>query len=139
MAMQQSRLERENLEAHVDLCAERYRVLEEKLNRLESKVDSLTNAMSKVAEKQTAATMSSNKLVIGAAATVIAGLLSTVVLLLLNLRYYIVHTIIHKKPNIFNGLFMCYINHHNTHHTHPNYNFGVTSLWVDKLFNTYKY
>ena len=86
MAMNQSRLERENLEAHVDLCAERYRVLEEKLNRLESKVDSLTDAMAKVSEKQTASTLSSNKLVIGASATVIAGLLSTVVLLLLNLQ-----------------------------------------------------
>ena len=86
MAMNQSRLERENLEAHVDLCAERYRVLEEKLNRLETKVDGLTTAMSKVAEKQTSASMSSNKLIIGAAATVIAGLLSTVVLLLLNLQ-----------------------------------------------------
>ena len=86
MAMQQSRLERENLEAHVDLCAERYRVLEEKLNRLETKVDGLTTAMSKVAEKQTSASLSSNKLIIGAAATVIAGLLSTVVLLLLNLN-----------------------------------------------------
>ena len=52
MAMNQSRLERENLEAHVDLCAERYRVLEEKLNRLEAKVDSLTDAMAKVSEKQ---------------------------------------------------------------------------------------
>lgn len=86
MAMNQSRLERENLEAHVDLCAERYRVLEEKLNRLETKVDGLTNAMSKVAEKQTSASMSSNKLIIGAAATVIAGLLSTIVLSLLNLN-----------------------------------------------------
>jgi len=86
MAMNQSRLERENLEAHVALCAERYRVLEEKLNRLEAKVDSLTDAMAKVSEKQTAASLSSNKLVIGAAATVIAGLLSTVVLLLLNLQ-----------------------------------------------------
>lgn len=84
--MNQSRLERENLEAHVDLCAERYRVLEEKLNRLETKVDGLTTAMSKVAEKQTSASLSSNKLIIGAAATVIAGLLSTVVLLLLNLN-----------------------------------------------------
>lgn len=84
--MNQSRLERENLEAHVDLCAERYRVLEEKLNRLETKVDGLTTAMSKVAEKQTSASMSSNKLIIGAAATVIAGLLSTIVLLLLNLN-----------------------------------------------------
>tara|TARA_B100001057_G_scaffold113666_1_gene111966 strand:- start:3937 stop:4224 length:288 start_codon:yes stop_codon:yes gene_type:complete len=86
MAMNQSRLERENLEAHVDLCAERYRVLEEKLNRLEVKVDGLTTAMSKVAEKQTSASLSSNKLIIGAAATVIAGLLSTIVLLLLNLN-----------------------------------------------------
>lgn len=86
MAMNQSRLERENLEAHVDLCAERYRVLEEKLNRLEVKMDGLTDALTKVADKQTASTLSSNKLVIGAAATVIAGLLSTVVVLLLNLN-----------------------------------------------------
>lgn len=86
MAMNQSRLERENLEAHVDLCAERYRVLEEKLNRLEAKLDGLTEALTKVADKQTASTLSSNKLVIGAAATVIAGLLSTVVVLLLNLN-----------------------------------------------------
>ena len=86
MAMNQSRRERAKLEAQVDLCAEIYRVLEEKLNRLESKVDSLTDTMSKMAEKQTASTRSSNKLVIGAAATVIAGLLSTVVLLLLNLQ-----------------------------------------------------
>tara|TARA_B110001454_G_scaffold109023_1_gene102476 strand:- start:202 stop:492 length:291 start_codon:yes stop_codon:yes gene_type:complete len=86
MARNQTRLEHENLEAHVDLCAERYRVLEEKLNRLEAKMDSLTEAMSKIADKQTASTLSSNKLVIGAAATVIAGLLSTVVVLLLNLN-----------------------------------------------------
>ena len=42
--------------------------------------------MTKIADKQTASTLSSNKLVIGAAATVIAGLLSTVVVLLLNLN-----------------------------------------------------
>lgn len=84
--MQQSRLERENLEAHVDLCAERYRVLEEKLNRLENKVDSLADSLTKLSEKQTADKAAGNKIVIGAAATVIAGLLSTVVLLLLNLQ-----------------------------------------------------
>lgn len=84
--MQQSRLERENLEAHVDLCAERYRVLEEKLNRLEGKVDTLADTIGKLAEKQTADKVAGNKIVIGAAATVIAGLLSTVVLLLLNLQ-----------------------------------------------------
>ena len=84
--IQQSRLERENLEAHVDLCAERYRVLEEKLNRLESKVDTLATTITKLAEKQTADKVAGNKMIVGAAATVIAGLLSTVVLLLLNLQ-----------------------------------------------------
>ena len=86
MAMQQSRLERENLEAHVDLCAERYRVLEEKLDNLDKKFDRIETAVRELTEKQTADKASSNKLLIGAAATVIAGLLSTVVLLLLNLQ-----------------------------------------------------
>jgi len=86
MAMQQSRLERENLEAHVDLCAERYRVLEEKLDNLDKKFDRLESAMKDLTEKQVNDKASSNKLLIGAAATVIAGLLSTVVLLLLNLQ-----------------------------------------------------
>ncbi len=84
--MQQSRLERENLEAHVDLCAERYRVLEEKFNRLENKVDSIADSMQKLTERQATDKASGSKLIIGAAATVIAGLLSTIVLLLLNLN-----------------------------------------------------
>lgn len=86
MSMQQSRLERENLEAHVDLCAERYRVLEEKFTRLENKVDDLVDSVQKMSDKATENRVASNKLVLGAAATVIAGLLSTIVLLLLNLQ-----------------------------------------------------
>lgn len=84
--MQQSRLERENLEAHVDLCAERYRVLEEKLSRLETKVDTLADSVREIGEKAIQDKSSSNKLIIGAAGTVIAGLLSTIVLLLMNLQ-----------------------------------------------------
>lgn len=84
--MQQSRLERENLEAHVDLCAERYRVLEEKFNRLESKVDDIATSVKEMAEKQAQEKSANTKLVMGAAATIIMGLLSTVVLLLLNLQ-----------------------------------------------------
>ena len=87
MAMQQSRLERENLEAHVDLCAERYRVLEEKLDRIEEKFERVEKALSEMAEKQVTDSKSNNKVLIGAAATVIAGLLSTIVLLLLNFNF----------------------------------------------------
>ena len=86
MAMNQSRLERENLEAHVDLCAERYRVLEEKFTRLENKVDDIAESMNKMVEKQASEKSANTKLILGAAATVIMGLLSTVVLLLLNLQ-----------------------------------------------------
>lgn len=86
MSMQQSRLERENLEAHVDLCAERYRVLEEKFNRLESKVDDIATSVKEMADKQSQEKSANTKLVMGAAATIIMGLLSTVVLLLLNLQ-----------------------------------------------------
>lgn len=86
MSMQQSRLERENLEAHVDLCAERYRVLEEKFNRLESKVDDIATSVKEMADKQAQEKSANTKLVMGAAATIIMGLLSTVVLLLLNLQ-----------------------------------------------------
>ena len=86
MTIQQSRLERENLEAHVDLCAERYRVLEEKLNKLDEKFDRFENAMLIITERQASDKAGSQKLMFGAAATVIAGLLSTVVLLLMNLQ-----------------------------------------------------
>ena len=82
--MATSRLERENLEAHVDLCAERYRVLEEKLDRIEEKFETIEKALADMSNKQVVDSKSNNKVLIGAAATVIAGLLSTIVLLLLN-------------------------------------------------------
>ena len=85
MASQTSRLERENLNAHVDLCAMRYRVLEEKLDKLEKKVDDLVDSIKEMSDRQTADKVSTNKLIFASAATVMAGLVSTMVLLLLNL------------------------------------------------------
>ena len=38
-------LERTNLEAHVDLCAERYRVLEEKVNNIDRRLDAMAENM----------------------------------------------------------------------------------------------
>ena len=61
-------------------------MLEENLKRLESKVDTLAHNVGKMADKQNLEKNSNNKVVLGAAATIIMGLLSTVVLLLLNLQ-----------------------------------------------------
>ena len=86
MAMQQSRLERENLEAHVDLCAERYRVLEDKLDRLDERFDRLEASLDKISDSRTGDKSASSRMIIGAAATVIAGLLSTIVVLIIALN-----------------------------------------------------
>ena len=71
--------ERNNLEAHVDLCAERY-------NRLEQRLQALENAMQEMKEMVIAESQKSTKIVIGAAATVIGGLLSTLVAVIIVLE-----------------------------------------------------
>jgi len=70
-------LERENLEAHVDLCQQRYEVLEKRLGSVESKVQSIHDDMNKSHQSLV-------KVIIGTSGTIIAGLLSTVVVILMN-------------------------------------------------------
>jgi len=70
-------LEKESLEAHVDLCALRYKNLDERLTKIESKVDDIH-------EDITNGNKSMTKVLIGATGTIIAGLLSTIVVLLVS-------------------------------------------------------
>jgi predicted nuclease with TOPRIM domain len=72
-------LEKTNLEAHVDLCAERYKGLHDRLSAIEVRLGQINNDM-KLGHK------SNSKTVIAAAGTVIAGLLSTMVVLLIRLN-----------------------------------------------------
>mgnify|MGYP001308414962 CR=1 FL=1 len=71
-------LEKENLEAHVDLCQQRYEQLEGRLTKIEQKVEHIH------ADIQSG-NKSMIKVMIGSAGTVVAGLLSTIVILLMNL------------------------------------------------------
>ena len=72
-------LEKTNLEAHVDLCAERYKGLHDRLSAIEVRLGQINDDM-KLGHK------SNSKTVIAAAGTVIAGLLSTMVVLLIRLN-----------------------------------------------------
>lgn len=63
-------IEKENLEAHVELCAERYRQLETRLGVIEEKVGDLQKTIEQ-------SHMSTIKVLIGTAGTVIVGILST--------------------------------------------------------------
>lgn len=78
MASATTQLERENLEAHVDLCAQRYEVLESRLSKIEEKVEHIHADI-------TSGQQSMVKVLIGATGTIIAGLLSTLVVLLMNM------------------------------------------------------
>ena len=71
-------LEKQNLEAHVDLCQQRYLQLENRLTKIEEKVDHIHKD---ITEGQAGMT----KVLIGTAGTVVAGLLSTIVVILLGM------------------------------------------------------
>ncbi len=69
-------LEKQNLEAHVDLCSERYTRLHDRLSAIELR-------LAKMNEDMMAGHKSQSKTIIATAGTVIAGLLSTVVVVLM--------------------------------------------------------
>lgn len=62
-------IEKENLEAHVELCAERYRQLDTRLGNIECKVETLQDTIEK-------SHLNTIKVLIGTAGTVIVGMLS---------------------------------------------------------------
>ena len=76
MASNTTELEKTSLEAHVDLCAIRYQQLDNRLTSVEKK---MTDIHEDMREGQT----SLIKVLIGATSTIIAGLLSTVIVILM--------------------------------------------------------
>jgi hypothetical protein len=68
--------ERTNLDLHVDLCAQRYLLLEKRLGILEVKMDGIGTAIAK-------GQSSLSTVIISSAATVVAGLLGIIVTILM--------------------------------------------------------
>ena len=79
------RIEKESLEAHVDLCAERYKTMHEKLKVIETRQDTLYTIVLELKDKITSSHQSMTKVVIGATGTIMAGLLSTIVVMLIQM------------------------------------------------------
>lgn len=76
MADTTTSLERTSLEAHVDLCALRYSQLDLRLTNLEKKVDAIHEDIV-IGQK------SMSKVIIGTAGTIIAGVMSIVIAILM--------------------------------------------------------
>jgi hypothetical protein len=94
MAILTSELEKTNLEVHVDMSRQRYAIISEKVETIDERLDAVIRElsefrkehalnMSRIREDNILNTQSTNKLFIGAATTIIGGLLSTVVILLI--------------------------------------------------------
>ena len=73
-----SKIERESLEAHVDMCALRYERFEQRLTAVEEKLDG-------IADQMASGQQSLVKVIIGAAGTIVAGLLSTIVVIIMQI------------------------------------------------------
>jgi chaperonin cofactor prefoldin len=69
-------IEKESLAAHVDICAIRYENLEKRLTTLEEN-------MAKLAELIQESRNSMAKILVGTAGTVVAGIISTLIVLLM--------------------------------------------------------
>jgi len=89
-----SDLERTNLEVHVDMERQRFAILSEKVETLDERMDAViyelsefrkehSESMKQIREENALNAQGTHKLFVGAAATVIGGLLSTVVVLLI--------------------------------------------------------
>ena len=72
-------IEKKSLEAHVDLCQERYEQLEGRLTKIEEKVEDIHRDITEGQKSMT-------KVLIGTAGTIVAGLLSTIIVILLNVN-----------------------------------------------------
>lgn len=91
-----SELEKTNLEVHVDMERQRFAILSEKVETLDERMDAIivelsefrkehAQNMQNLREENALNSQSTHKLFVGAAATVIGGLLSTIVVVLVAL------------------------------------------------------
>jgi hypothetical protein len=68
-------IEKQNLEAHVELCAQRYDALEQRMNSVEGKLSTLQVTVEK-------SSLNTIKILIGTAGTIIVAMLSLIGLIL---------------------------------------------------------
>jgi uncharacterized protein Yka (UPF0111/DUF47 family) len=75
--------ESEDLKLHTHLCAERYKGIQEQFEVLEQRLDRVEKKVDNIHEDIRNGNASMTKVLVGTAGTVIAGLLSTIVVILL--------------------------------------------------------
>jgi len=78
-------IEKVNIEAHVELCAERYASLEQKLNHLDKRMSELEDHIVDIKESITTKTGGINKQIITIGTTIIGVMFTAIITLLIHL------------------------------------------------------
>lgn len=78
-------IEKKSLEAHVDLCAERYKNLDEKLENLENRMDKIENYVIEIKERVSHSGLENYKTIITIGTTIFGVLLSAVLGMLVHM------------------------------------------------------
>ncbi len=84
--MSASDIEKENLEAHVELCAERYKQLNVKLDSLDNKVTAMEGMISDIKNTLSDANDKHNRQLITIGTSLIVVLIGAMITLIVNLR-----------------------------------------------------
>lgn len=84
--MSASDIEKENLEAHVELCAERYKQLNVKLDNLDNKVTAMEGMISDIKNTLSDANDKHNRQLITIGTSLIVVLIGAMITLIVNLR-----------------------------------------------------
>jgi len=75
--MESTQLEKKSLEAHVDLCAQRYQLLEARLDRVDARLDKIESAIEEVRDAILNGQKAQLKQVLGWSTSLIAILLAS--------------------------------------------------------------
>lgn len=79
-----TQIEKENLEAHVELCAERYKNLENKIVNLDERMSKVEEHLVAIRNSIADKAGGSDKTIISIGTTVLAAMISSIVVLLVN-------------------------------------------------------
>ena len=84
--MSSTEIEKENLEAHVELCAVRYHNLETKLDSLERRMDRVEECLIEIRDTISAVPNESNKTLIAIGTTIFGAIIGGIITLIVHIK-----------------------------------------------------
>ena len=79
-------IEKENLEAHVELCAERYKNLDDKLQSLDTRMHKIEQLITEIKTALAGAPNESNKTIIAIGATMLGAMIGGIITLIVHIK-----------------------------------------------------